>query len=135
MLYAAQMRELLTPPKTIAIVGAKDKPGTAVNMVGQYLIDAGYTVIPVQPAQQEVWGLKSYPTLGDIPDAVDIVDVFRAPEHYAAHAREAAAMHPAPSVFWMPYAGADARHIAEEAGMQAVEDRCIKVTHYQLFKS
>ncbi len=130
-----QLRRILNPPKTIAIVGAKDKPGEAVDMVGRYLMDAGYTVIPVHPVRASVWGLKAYPSLAEVPDPIDIVDVFRAPEHCPGHAREAAALAHRPQTFWMQLGieSEEARKIAEAAGMDVVENRCIKIEHHRLF--
>ena len=135
MSQAERLRNILTLPKTIAIVGAKDKPGQAVDGVGRYLLEAGYTVVPVHPAAGEVWGLKAYPSLADVPVDIDIVDVFRAPEFCAAHAREAADLPHRPQAFWMQLgiASADARSVAEAAGMDVVEDACIKIEHRQLF--
>lgn len=134
MLHMDQRHRILDTPKTIAVVGAKDKPGQAVDTVGRYLIAAGYTVIPVHPVHETVWGLKAYPTLADIPVPVDIVDVFRAPEYCAAHAREAAAMRPLPKTFWMQLGikNEEAARIAAEAGMEAVQDLCIKIEHHRM---
>ena len=135
MSQAERLRNILTLPKTIAIVGAKDKPGQAVDGVGRYLVEAGYTVVPVHPVAGEVWGLKAYPSLADVPVDIDIVDVFRAPEFCTAHAREAAALPHRPQAFWMQLgiSSADARSVAEAAGMDVVEDACIKIEHRQLF--
>ncbi len=126
-----RMRAALAGAKTIAIVGAKDKPGQAVDDVGRYLIAAGYTVIPVHPVRKNVWGLKTYASLGDIQEPVDIVDVFRAPEFCPGHALEAANMSPRPKLFWMQLGirSAEASRIAEQAGMQVVDDKCLKIEH------
>lgn len=133
-MQAEQCRRILTSSQTIAIVGAKDKPGQAVDSVGRYLIDAGFTVIPVHPVYKEVWGLKAYPTLADVPVPIDIVDVFRAPEYCAAHAAEAAALKPRPKVFWMQLGirDSEASRIAVEAGMEVLDDCCIKIEHRAL---
>ena len=129
-----RLRAALTEARTIAVIGAKDKPGQAVDEVGRYLIAAGYTVIPVHPVRKNVWGLETYASLGDIKERVDIVDVFRAPEFCPEHAREAAAMHQRPGLFWMRLgiSSAEAAHIAEQAGISVVEDKCIMVEHRRL---
>ena len=134
-MHEEDLRRILRTPQTIAIVGAKDKPGQAVDSVGRYLIRAGFTVVPVHPVYKEVWGLTAYPTLNDVPVPIDIVDVFRAPEFCAAHAHEAAALKPRPKVFWMQLGirDAEASRIAAEAGMEVIDDRCIKVEHRCLF--
>lgn len=66
-----RLRAALTEARTIAVIGAKDKPGQAVDEVGRYLIAAGYTVIPVHPVRKNVWGLETYASLGDIKERVD----------------------------------------------------------------
>ena len=131
---ADQFRQMLRTPRTIAIVGAKDKLGEAVDSVGRYLIRAGFDVAPVNPARREVWGLKAYPCLADVPTPIDIVNVFRAPEYCAGHAREAAALKPRPGVFWMQLGitSAEASRIAAEAGMETVDDCCIMIEHRNL---
>jgi len=82
----ARVRDILSRAVTIAVIGAKDKPGPADD-VGRYLIDRGFRVIPVHPARRDVWGLKTYARLADIEEAVDVVDVFRAAAHCPDHAR------------------------------------------------
>lgn len=130
-----RLRSLLEQARTIAIVGAKDKPGQPVDSVGRYLVQAGYKVVPVHPVRKDVWGLPTYQVLSDIPFAVDIVDVFRAPEYCAGHAREALQLSPLPHVFWMQLGitSPEAVQIAGDAGMVVVEDSCLSVTHQRLF--
>jgi hypothetical protein len=124
-----ELAPLLREVKTIAVVGAVDKPGRPVDMVGRALIDMGFTVIPVHPKRTGVWGLTTYPTLGDIPVPVDLVDVFRAPQFCPDHAREVLAMEPLPKVFWMQsgITSPEAREILADSGITVVEDRCTKV--------
>ena len=130
------LRALLANARTIAIVGAKDKPGQPVDGVGRYLIQAGYTVIPVHPVRREVWGIPAVASLAEIHCPVDIIDVFRAPEFCPAHAVEAASMQPLPALFWMQLgiANAEARRNAEAAGMEVIEDACLMVEHRRLFR-
>ena len=75
-----KLRELLRATKTIAVVGISDKPYRDSHHVAEYLIEAGYRVFPVNPNLQSVLGLRCYPDLASIPEAIDLVDVFRRPE-------------------------------------------------------
>lgn len=124
-----ELAPLLREVKTIAVVGAVDKPGRPVDMVGRALIDMGYEVIPVHPKRTDVWGLPTYPTLADIPVEVDLVDLFRAAQFCPDHAREVLNMDPLPKVFWMQsgIASPEARAILDGSGIAVVEDRCTKV--------
>lgn len=136
MLYAdASLKAQLSPGKTIALIGAKDRPGTEVDMVGRYLLDAGFRVIPVHPARTTVWGLPARKSLADIDVPVDIVNLFRAPAHCPAHAEETLALTRRPACFWMQSGifSPEARHIAEAGGVMVVEDRCIMVEHRRLW--
>ena len=124
-----ELAPLLREVKTIAVIGAVDKPGRPVDTVSRALIDMGYEVIPVHPKRTGVWGLDTYPSVRDIPVRVDLVDVFRAPQFCADHAREVLAMDPLPRVFWMQegITSPEAREILAESGITVVENRCTKV--------
>ncbi len=128
--------EILSAARTIAVVGAKDKPGTAVDMVGRYLIAAGYSVVPVHPVRQNVWGLPTYSTLADIPFSVDIINLFRASEHCPAHAGEVLDLAVLPALFWMQSGiqSAVAREMLVPRGVRVVEDRCLMVDHRRLLR-
>ncbi|MGE4293476.1 MAG: CoA-binding protein [Desulfovibrio sp.] len=128
-----ELTALLGQVKSIAVVGAVDKPGRPVDMVGRYLIDAGFEVIPVHPKRTDVWGLPTYPSIADIPRPVDLVDLFRAAEHCPAHAREVLDMSPRPRCFWMQSGifSPEARAILAGSGVLVVEDLCLKVFHEQ----
>ena len=129
------LRRLLTEVRVIAVVGAKDAPGQAVDRVGRYLIKAGYDVIPVHPVRKNVWGLTTYASLADIPRPVDLVDVFRAPQSCPDPAREALAMSPRPKAFWMQLGirSREASDLLAEQGVIVVEDACLMVDHARLF--
>lgn len=129
------LRRLLTETRVIAVVGAKDAPGQAVDRVGRYLIKAGYDVIPVHPVRKNVWGLTTYASLADIPRPVDLVDVFRAPQYCPDHAREVLAMSPRPKVFWMQLgiSSREASDLLAEQGVIVVEDACLMVDHARVF--
>lgn len=129
-----ELAALLGEVKTIAVIGAKDKPGQPVDSVGRHLIRAGYKVIPVHPARAGVWGLPTYKSILDIPDPIDLVDVFRAPEFCAAHAGEVLRLANRPRCFWMQTGifSPDARRLLAGSGTLVIEDRCLMVDHQRL---
>ncbi|OBQ46173.1 CoA-binding protein [Halodesulfovibrio spirochaetisodalis] len=134
MIFDETMRDALAEAKVIAVIGAKDKAGQPVNMVGTYLIDQGYTVIPVHPIRQNVWGLTTYKTIADIPVPVDIVNVFRASQYCADHADEVLELKHTPKMFWMQ-SGIRSQEAGEKLaanGIAVVEDKCIMVEHSRL---
>jgi len=129
MLNMKELAPLLREVKTIAIVGAVDKAGRPVDMVGRELIDMGFHVIPVHPKRSDVWGLPTYPSLADIPVPVDLVDLFRAAQFCPDHAREVLRMNPQPKIFWMQsgITSPEAKAVLNGSGITVVEDRCTKV--------
>lgn len=131
---AARIEELVARAKTIAVVGAKDKPGHPVDSVGRYLIKAGFTVIPVHPKRQSVWGLTAYPSLTALPGPVDIVDLFRASAYCPEHAREVLQLRAWPLLFWMQegIANAEVRTILADTPVIIVEDQCLLKFHKQI---
>lgn len=131
MLFDDELKCLFKKVKTIAIIGAKDKPGQPVNMVGRYLLDAGFDVIPVHPVRKTVWGLDAYPSMTDIDRPVHLVNLFRAPEFCADHARECLQLSPAPLAFWMQSGikSSEAGGLLAESGIKIFEDTCIMVDH------
>lgn len=134
LLDEKKLAALLDEVKVIAVIGAVDKPGRPVDMVGRYLIDAGFKVIPVHPKRQNVWGLETFQTILDIPEPVDVVDVFRASQFCADHARECLKLETLPRVFWMQSGiyNPEARNLLSEKGVEVIEDRCIMVDHKKL---
>jgi len=129
-----ELAALLREVKTIAVVGANDKPGRPVDMVGRYLMDSGFTVIPVHPKRMTVWGLTAYQRLEDIPGPVDVVDLFRVADACPEHARETLRMAGKPRCFWMQsgIVSAEATEILRGNGILVVQDRCLKVEHQRL---
>ncbi len=125
------IRILLGEIKTIAIIGAKDKAGQPVDDVGRYLLAAGYKIIPVHPKRQNVWGLPTYPSLVDVPEPIDLVNVFRAPEFCVNHAHETLALKSRPRCFWMQLgiSSREATKLVESCGILSVSDKCIKIEH------
>ena len=126
------IKKLLTTAKIIAMVGLSPKESRPINMVARYLIEAGYTVIPVNPGQTEILGLPCYPDLGSIPGPVDIVDIFRRSEDVPPIVAEAIAI--GAKAIWMQEGviHAEAARSAKAAGLMVVMDRCIKTVHYDL---
>ena len=129
------IRDLLENAHTIAVVGAKDAPSQPVDGVGRYLIEAGYTVIPVHPVRKNVWGLTTYPSLNDVPHPVDIVNIFRAPQYCPGHAHEVLALAHKPAAFWMQLGinSTEAASLMHQAGILVVQNKCLKVEHFHLF--
>lgn len=129
-----ELAALLRQVKTIAVIGAKDKPGQPVDKVGRYLIQAGFTVIPIHPKRQSVWGLTAYPSLAQAPVKIDLVNLFRAAEHCPDHARETLALPARPLCFWMQsgIVSQEAQDVLQGAGVLVVEDRCLMVEHARL---
>lgn len=125
------IQDILTTKANVAVVGASDREGRPSDRIGRYLIQAGFNVIPVHPKRRDVWGLTTYPSLTDVPEPVDIVNLFRAPEFCPDHARETLDMDPLPRVFWMQQGimSPQAKAILEPEGVLVVENRCIMVDH------
>jgi predicted CoA-binding protein len=117
---------------TIAVVGASPDPGRTSHRVMRYLQGAGYRCIPVNPNAGEVLGERCYPALGDVPEPVDLVDVFRRPEYCAAVAEAAVAIGTRALWLQLGVRSADARRIAVDAGLDYVEDACTLVVHRRL---
>ena len=120
---------ILTENRTIAVVGASDNPERQSYGVARYLKDAGYTVIPVNPKLQELFGEKSYPDLLSIPGPVDVVDIFRTPDAVPEIVEQAIAKKA--KVVWMQ-PGAEnpkAEVRARAAGLDVVMGQCMKQEH------
>jgi uncharacterized protein len=115
--------------RTIAIVGLSGNELRASHFVGFYLKRHGYRVIPVNPRETEVLGDVSCASLLDVPVAVDIVNVFRAPDALPAIAREAVAIHA--GALWCQFGviNQEGARIAQEGDVTVIMDRCLKVEH------
>jgi predicted CoA-binding protein len=122
------IRSILIESHTIALVGASPKADRPSYGVMQFLLSQGYDVYPVNPGQagKEILGRKVYATLSDIPVAIDMVDVFRAPEYLMDVVNEALALEDKPKVIWgqLGVRNDQAAAKAEEAGVKVVMDRC-----------
>jgi uncharacterized protein len=113
--------------RRIAVVGASSNPSRAGHYVPAYLQQAGHEIMPVNPNEREVLGVKCVPKLSDIQGPVDLVLVFRRPEYCPGVAEEAAAMRAKGIWLQSGIRSDEARRIAVEAGMDFVEDRCMMV--------
>jgi uncharacterized protein len=124
---------ILRESKTIALVGASPNPSRPSHGVMRYLLAQGYRVIPVRPADcDEVLGVPCVQALGEIDDPIDLVDVFRRPEHTPKHAREAVDVGAKALWLQLGIVSPEARRIATEAGIDYVEDLCTAVVHRNL---
>jgi predicted CoA-binding protein len=123
------IQRVLHSAGTIAVVGLSRNELRASNFVGYYLKRHGYRVIPVNPGEADILGEKCYPSLRDIPEPVDVVNVFRAPDALPAIARETVAIHA--GTLWCQFGviNEEGARIAEEGGVTVIMDRCLKVEH------
>jgi uncharacterized protein len=126
-------KQILQKYKTIAVVGLSSTPWRASYGVSEYMQNAGYRIIPVNPNETEVLGEKAYPTLEDVPAPFEIVDIFRRPEYVPDIVESAIRLNA--KVIWMQlgvvHEAAAAR--ARAAGLEVVMDRCILQDHSALF--
>lgn len=120
-------QQILADAAVIAVVGASRDPRKAAHSVPLQMLRYGWRIIPVNPHVDEIFGERAYPALADIPEPVDLVDVFRPAADAVDVVRQAVAIG-APAV-WLQsgIVSAEARRIATEAGMDYVEDRCLAV--------
>lgn len=126
------MERILRPPKTIAVVGLSDKPDRESHEIAAYLQGQGYRIIPVNPRITETLGEKAYPSLREIPEKVDIVQIFRRSEEVPPIVEDAIAVK-AP-VIWMQVGivNEEAAASAEAAGLTVVMDTCMRSAHRAL---
>jgi hypothetical protein len=128
-----EIKKILEEAKVIAIVGASDKPHRDSYHIMEFLIGAGYNVIPVNPAYKEILGKKCYPDLRQIDENIDIVDVFRRSEELLPIVQEAIMV--GAGTIWMQLGVVNekAAAIAGKAGLNVVMNRCIKIEYLNLF--
>jgi hypothetical protein len=127
------IRGILNTVKTIAMVGASEKDNRPSYFAFKYLLERGYTMIPVNPTQagHEMLGRKVYARLADVPEPIDMVDIFRGSHHAPAIVREALALNPRPRVIWMQLGvrNDEAARLAEDNGLKVVMNRCPKIEY------
>lgn len=128
----AIVERILTSYDTIAVVGASAAAAKAAHSVPAHMQRHGWRIIPVNPHADEILGERVYRRLGAIPEQVGLVDVFRPPDQAADIARQAVAA--AATALWLQLgiASAEARAIAEAAGLLYVEDRCLLIEQRRL---
>jgi len=126
------MRDILNSTNTIASVGLSSSQEKESYWIVAYLMEQGYKVIPVNPKANEILGEKAYVSLSDIPDKVDVVQVFRRPEDVPPIVDEAIRI--GAKVVWMQegIVNYDAARTAQDAGLQVVMDACMRATHRRL---
>ena len=119
--------------KTVAVVGMSPKPERPSHYVGMYLKEQGYDIIPVNPGHKEIAGMTSYPSLLDIPVKVDVVDVFRRPEHAVPISE--AAVEIGSKALWLQdgVINDEAARLAENASLLVVMNDCMLRRHKQFF--
>jgi predicted CoA-binding protein len=129
---ASDIRKILEL-RNIAVVGMSNTEGKPANFVPKYLIENGYNIIPVNPTTSEVLGRKSYATISDVPEQVDIVDVFRRSEDVPIIVDDAINKKGV-KVIWMQSGiyNEEAERRAKENGIDVVFNRCMKVEHSML---
>lgn len=131
------IREILESFKHIAVIGVSEKRERPSHNVTKYLIHSGYTIYPVNPNLDSIFGITCYPSLLDIPpdtrEKIEIVDIFRKPEEVVAIVDQAIEIEA--KVVWMQLGvtNEDASRKARQAGLDVIQNRCIAVEHNRLF--
>jgi len=130
------IRGILNTVKTIAMVGASEKENRPSYFAFKYLLERAYKMIPVNPghAGEDMLGQRIYARLGDIPEPVDMIDIFRGPQYALAIVQEALALKTRPQVIWMQLGvrNDEAAALAEANGMKVVMNRCPKIEYGRL---
>lgn len=121
--------QILRSAKTVALVGVSPNPLRSSNFVATYLTRTPYTVWPVNPHAEEVLGRKSYPSLAELPGVPDIVDCFRKASELPQVVEEAIAVGAKVVWFQLGLRNDEAAEMARAAGLQVVQDRCLKIEH------
>ena len=130
------IRGILNTVKTIAMIGISPKENRPSYFAFKYLLERGYHMIPVNPGQagKLILNQKVYARLSDIPEPIDMVDIFRASEHVLPVVEEALKLQPKPQVIWMQLTirNEEAAQLAEAAGLKVVMNRCPKIEYGRL---
>ncbi len=127
------LRRILKQTRTLAIVGLSANWYRPSFFAAKYMQEHGYRIIPVNPAYDEVLGEKCYPSLKEIPEQIDMVDCFRKSEDIEPIAKQAIEI--GAKVLWMQLGvmNENAARMARDAGLEVVQDRCVKIEHGRLF--
>ncbi|WP_077596441.1 CoA-binding protein [Oceanobacillus kimchii] len=129
-----KLSSILQAAKTIAVVGLSNNQDKTAYQISHRMQQLGYKIIPINPTVDEVLGEKAYPTLAEVPEKIDIINVFRRPEHLPDVAKDAA--NTDCRMFWAQQGivNEDAYHFLKDQGFEVVMDLCIKVVHSVLVK-
>lgn len=130
---AADLRRILQTARVIAVVGLSPKPDRPSHGVAKFLLEHGYSIVPVHPLATEILGQKCYPDLASIPGKIDIVDVFRKPSDVMPIAREAIRIGSRCLWLQLDIINRQAADEAAAAGLDVVMDRCLKIEYRRLF--
>ena len=127
-----ELRNILKSVRTVACVGVSSNPQKPSYGIFQYLVEAGYHMVPVNPTTPDIMGRLTYPDVVSIPQKIDVVQVFRKPEDVPPVVEQA--IRAAAKVVWMQegIVNPQAARQAEEAGLKVVMDRCMMKTHQRL---
>jgi predicted CoA-binding protein len=130
----AELRDLLRRVRSIAVLGIKAGEQDDAFRVPRYMQAHGYRIVPINPKLATVLGERALPSLAALEDGVDLVNVFRAPQHVPAHVDEILALSPRPLAVWLQLGISHAESAARlaAAGIAVVQDRCLMVDHRRL---
>jgi predicted CoA-binding protein len=130
------IRGILNTVKTIAMVGISPKDNRPSYFAFKYLLERGYRMFPINPGQADgdILGQKVYAKLADVPEPIDMVDIFRGSQYAMGIVEEALALKPPPQVIWMQLTvrDDDAAKLAEDGGLKVVMNRCPKIEYGRL---
>jgi len=130
---SAEIEEILSTVKTIAVVGLSPNPAKDSHRVAAYLQSVGYKIVPIYPKEEEILGEKVYRSLAEVPFKIDMIDVFRKPAALPAIV-QAAIDRGDVDVVWFQkgIVNDEAAKMARDAGMKVVQNRCTMVDHRAL---
>lgn len=130
------MKEIINSTKTIAIIGLSSSPNRTSYRIAKYLLAEGFTIIPVNPNEETVFGLKSYSQISEVPDdlQIDMIDIFRNSQYTAEMVKEIVEWSESTGqkpVIWtqIGVSSDEAKRIADENGFTYIEDKCLMVEH------
>ncbi len=128
----AALRDILSEAKVVALVGYSDDPSRPSYQIGQFLKRVGYHVYPVNPTIEQIDGDRVYATLADVPEKIDVVNVFRRSEYLAGVVDEAITV--GAPVVWAQFGVSDpgAARKGEDAGVRVIMNNCIKISYLHL---
>ncbi len=128
-----EIKRILSDYKVVAVVGMSREEGKDSHEIPKYLIENGYEVIPVNPNADSILGKKSYKSVSDVPEKVDIIDIFRPSDKVLPAVKDAIKMKP--KVIWMQegISNEEARRLAESKGITVIFNRCMMKEHVRLF--